>query len=183
MSNKIENIRRDAELAPFICEECYEKGVGVELHPSLTNETAVIVKIDSYYASLKLADTVPSADCLIFQDAENQRFCLFVVELKSQNYSAGLSIEQLRDKFETSLNDFVAKRFKSHFVINPAKYKKIRCYLRSKINPGYTQKARSLSLEALINKPIIFRCTYINTEFQLRVPIERLESGKQLPIG
>jgi hypothetical protein len=181
MNLRIERVKQDPALAPYICERCEEEGIGVTIHPDLTEDQYVIVSIDAFYEAQKMSNTPASADCLILQECENIGFCIFVVELKSQNTSEGLTVQNLRAKFETSWNDFMALRFKEHFVLPPQNYRKLRCYLHSRIPVRYSQKAQSLKLDALMRNPIEFRYTYIGKEVKLRVSIER-ELPEPLPI-
>jgi hypothetical protein len=166
MSRKIERIKEDETLAACICNECTEQGVSVRVHPDLHDNQYVIVNIDTFYNAQKLANTPPSADCLIFQECANEAFCLFIVELKSQKSAKSIDAEQIWAKFETSLNDFVSLRYKDYFVLPPHKYRHVRCYLQDKMSS-------SLRLETMMEKPIIFRYTYIGTAYQRRLLIER----------
>ena len=151
MNLRIERVKQDPKLVPYICAQCEEKGIGVTIHPDLTTEQYVIVSIDAFYNAQKMDNTPASADCLILQECGTTGFCIFIVELKSQNTSNGLTVEQLRAKFETSWNDFIAVRFKEHFALPPNTYRKLQCYLHSRIPIRYSQNARSLKLVALMS--------------------------------
>ena len=111
----IDEIRNHASLNPFICPDCTENGVGFNFSPEVNKGSYIIIKVDEYYSSLKLKAPPPSPDCLIIQHCKDNKYVIFVVELKNIDNMKTISLNNLREKFVTCLKDFMSDTFRDIF--------------------------------------------------------------------
>lgn len=150
----LENIKSHEILSKFLVEECCENEVSITFNEDVAKDSYIIIKVDRYYNSLGLAETPPSLDCLIIRRCLNTGFGLTLVELKDIDSTKRFTIENLKAKFETTINDFIQNRFKDLLFID---YKRIELYFVSNIElyKGKWRREerldRGLKLEILIN--------------------------------
>lgn len=114
----LEDLRNDVVLRKFLCAECQENGVAIEISEAVDASSLVILRVDSYYNSLDLAQTPPSPDCLIVQHCANNQYVVYVVELKNVGNLKNEKLSEIRNQFETCLLDFMSNRFRKYFY-NP----------------------------------------------------------------
>jgi hypothetical protein len=110
----LEELRKDKDLLPFICNECEENGVFVGISTDVKD--IVIISVDKYYNSFN-ENRPASPDCLIVQYCETGKYHLYIVELKnvaktSKDY---LDRDNIHEKFTTCLQDFMSNRFREYF--------------------------------------------------------------------
>ncbi|MEL6717636.1 MAG: hypothetical protein AAFO82_17670 [Bacteroidota bacterium] len=114
----ITQLKNDENLQNFIIDNCCENEVCIEIDDEIDAEDYLVIKLDEYYQeNVKSPNTPKSPDCLIVQICEDERYKVFVVELKnvkSQNNSH-LSRSSIREKFETCLLNFTSDRFRPYF--------------------------------------------------------------------
>ncbi|MCK4406174.1 MAG: hypothetical protein KAV44_00720 [Bacteroidales bacterium] len=108
------NIQADASLSYFISNSCTENNVSIIIAHEISNEDYCIIKVDDYYNSLHLAITPPSPDCLIIQRC-SFGYIITIVELKDISSPRSFNKEQIRQKFETCLLDFMSNKFRRYF--------------------------------------------------------------------
>lgn len=142
----IEEIKTHPVLSNFIDEKCCENGVCVTIDKAIPKESYVIVKIDNYYNSLKLELTPPSIDCLIIRNCIPKGYGLTLVELKKGSSSKNFDFENIKQKFETTLFNFIQKRFRNELFVN---YYEIKLFFVS--NKEIYKRDMGLKMEVLIN--------------------------------
>jgi hypothetical protein len=142
----IENIKAHEILSQFLEDDCCENNISVTFAEDVEAENYIIIKVDKYYNSLGLAETPPSLDCLIIRRCLNTGFGLTLVELKNISKSRRFTVANLKAKFETTLNDFMQKRFKD---LLQKDYKEIKLYFESKIENH--RRDSGLKTEILLN--------------------------------
>lgn len=146
--NLIERIRTHEQLAQYVCSVCEENGVGVSFDTGVSPEIYVIVKPDAYYNSSAFgAERPPSADCFIVQMCSEDQYKLVIVELKNVQHAKDVSVENIRQKFSTCLNDFIPNRFPN---LLDMEYKDIKLYFVSHIDIHRKQNL-GLTLETLMD--------------------------------
>jgi hypothetical protein len=117
----IDSLKSDPLLQPHIVPKCEENGLCVEFDPSIGADEFLIIKVDAFYNA-----------CLDYFDKDTTKWttpasidCLIVVQCKEQNSYRILLVEQkntpsnppkqnMRDKFETTLLDFMSNRFRNY---------------------------------------------------------------------
>lgn len=166
----IQKIKTHEVLKNFVVEECCENDVSVSFHPDFNVDDYVIIKVDDYYNSLGEGDTPASIDCLIIRKCAETGYGLTLVELKNIGGFRHFRLKNLEEKFETTIEDFIGKRFK-----NPLKtsYKKIDLFFVSNlknyrrdsglamdtlINVNFKYEGRTLMLKPRIPIPMINKC-------------------------
>ena len=102
----IQKIQGDSILSKFICDDCEENGVGINIGLEVKREDFIIIKVDDYYN--KLVQNPPkSPDCLIIQHCGENRFVLYLIELKGIKSLKTEKMSNIRDKFQECFNDFI----------------------------------------------------------------------------
>jgi hypothetical protein len=143
---KIEKIKSHKVLADFIEDTCCENEICVTFEEGITPSDLVIIKVDKFYNSLKLGKTPPSIDCLIIRKCIKSGYGLTLVELKSIEKGNRFEIENMQEKFNTTLFDFIKRRFKNPLDIN---YSEIKLFFVSK--QEIYKRDLGLKMEVLIN--------------------------------
>lgn len=148
----LSKIKENQELSKFIVEKCCENEVCVTIDKSISNNDYIIIKVDDFYNSLNLGNnTPPSPDCLIFRKCVDSGFGLTIVELKNITTNKHFDLENLVQKFETCLNDFIKIKFKEYFDIE---YVDVKLFFVSHIE--IYKRDLGLKMETLINKTFKF---------------------------
>lgn len=119
----ISSIVSNEELKVLIRNSISENNVGVILDSDFYNEnselnTEIIVNIsvDDFYNSLGNADTPPAPDNLVVIKRGENKYAIYLIELKNLNKLRRLSSQQIKDKFTTAVNDFMSNRFSECFM-------------------------------------------------------------------
>jgi hypothetical protein len=147
----IQKIKNHNILSPFTEDTCCENGICVSFDENLEPNNYVIIKVDNYYNSLNLAATPPSVDCLIIRRCINGGYGLTIVELKDIGTGAAFTIDNMKGKFNTTLNNFIKRRFKELLNIE---YNEIKLYFVSNID--IYKRDLGLKMEVLINTQFDF---------------------------
>lgn len=127
MINKIKN---HPTLSKFVEETCCENEICISFDRSINPNSYVIIKVDKFYNALRLGKNTPaSIDCLIIRKCIKTGYGLTLVELKNISTGKGFTLENMKEKFSTTLYDFIEKRFKNPLDI---KYSDIKLYFVSK---------------------------------------------------
>ena len=142
----LDKIKSDEFLSKIIEDTCCENGVCITFDEQILSESYVILKVDKFYNSLNVELRPASIDCLIIRKCKNSGFGLTLVELKNINSSSGFTVDNMRAKFETTLNDFIKYRFRNQLDIE---YKEIKLFFVS--NVEIYKRDLGLKLEVLMN--------------------------------
>ncbi|MBL7767493.1 MAG: hypothetical protein JNK20_00885 [Flavipsychrobacter sp.] len=142
----INRIKSHPVLKNFIEETCCENGICVTFDDDTSKDDYLILKVDKYYASLKLEKTPPSVDCVIIRKCKNGGYGLTIVELKNISTSRGFDLDNLKDKFETTISDFIGNKFRSLLYVD---YKDVKLFFVT-VKNLYKQDL-GLKYETLIN--------------------------------
>jgi hypothetical protein len=166
----IEHIKSHPTLSQFLEEECCENNVGVTFAEDIAEESYIIIKVDDFYNSLGLGDTPPSLDCLIIRKCLNTGFGLTLVELKDIHSGQGFDFNNMKAKFETTINDFIQNKFKDllfkdykdiklYFVSNIEIYKRdLGLKLETLMNVRFNYGGRKLMIQPKMPTPTITNC-------------------------
>lgn len=148
----INPLRLNHELVDFVNKRCCENGVCIEIDESIPDEDVLILKIDSYYNSLHMERTPPSVDCLIIVRCTAGDYQMTLVELKNiGSGKTGYRAKAVAEKFRTTLDDFISKRFP---IIGNANIRSIKLKFITPLNPF---RDNGLMIETFINNRIPFQ--------------------------
>ncbi len=111
----LEDLRKDPILCNFICEECQENGIAIEVGKKVDRKKLIILRVDEYYKSLHLKYTPPSPDCLVVQHCTDNQYVIYVIELKNIGDMQNEKPSEIRRQFETCLLDFMSDKFRVYF--------------------------------------------------------------------
>lgn len=111
----INNIKKDPILQDFICPQCEDEGIFVEYADTTDTEKIVVIKVDDYYNSLHLEKPPPSIDCLIIQHCKENLYKVYLIELKNYKRVGAINNKNIREKFRTTLLDFMSNKFRDYF--------------------------------------------------------------------
>jgi hypothetical protein len=163
----IEDLRNDPQLRDFICQECQENGIALEISTSVDSHKLLIIKPDDYYNSLRLSIVPPSPDCLIVQNCTNNRYVIYVVELKNIGDMKNQNLSHIREKFQTCLQDFMSNRFRTYFYdINHDFLNSINLYFIARPNEAERySKDRTTRLDSLLALP---PCEFANRKYLIK---------------
>ena len=104
-----------------IAVDCCENNVAAVIDSRIDPTKILILKIDVFYAHLlkmKLITSMEmpkSIDCLIIQYCDNNKYHVYLVELKNVEKATLLERKDIVSKFETVLKDFMSNRFREYF--------------------------------------------------------------------
>ncbi|MCU0447392.1 MAG: hypothetical protein MUE85_21050 [Microscillaceae bacterium] len=114
----IEDLRNIEELKDCICAECQDNRVYVTIADQAEN--ILILDLDKYYQKLEdTGETLASLDCLIIQFCQENRYNVYLVELKNVESSSAMSTKKKRvvpKKFPNCFDDFMSIRYKDYFL-------------------------------------------------------------------
>jgi len=171
----ITQIKSEDVLKPFLTDKCEDNGVCAIIESSINEDDIAIVKVDDYYNfNEKSPNIPPSADFLLSVDCTRDSYVLYVVEFKNIQSPKGFDIKNVYEKFRTTVDDFMSKRFAHiycnknykiidlciYFIADPYRLKKAGVssyheYKASKVARGKTDSTRIDNL--LSQKPLRFR--------------------------
>lgn len=112
----INQIKYDKPLKAFICYECEENRYAVEMAEDIGSDDFVVIKVDNYYNSLKLKKTPPSIDCLLPLKCCENVFIIYLIELRNVKSPEGFETRNIYDKFKTTIENFMGRRFRNIFL-------------------------------------------------------------------
>lgn len=142
----INKIKEHAELSKYIEETCCENGICVSFDDSVSIESYAIIKVDNYYNSLNIEKRPASIDCLIIRKCLSSGYGLTLVELKKINNTKGFELDNMKEKFTTTLNHFIKIKFKNPLDID---YNEVKLYFVS--NQEIYKRDLGLKMEVLMN--------------------------------
>lgn len=118
----INSIHSHGTLNQFLSEHIKENGSEVVIHDSFYSEKTLIkdlianISVDSFYNSLKQNPTPPSVDNLVVvKNRGENRFDIYIIELKDVRKMAGLDTKNIVAKFKTTVDDFMTAKFPEIF--------------------------------------------------------------------
>ncbi len=124
-------IRSRDPLTPHLVSEISDEGIEVSIDSQLSTDDYVAIKVDNYYASLHQQNTPKSIDFIVVVDGSCSSYALYLLELKNVNCPRHLNLADIKEKFSTTINDFLGSRFSDIFENDRFKYKLIKLYLIS----------------------------------------------------
>lgn len=124
-------IKKDAHLAPYLKTVLEDAGIKVELDPTIKQENYTAIKVDDYYAGLKIATPPKAVDFVVVVDCQCDWFAMYVLEFKNVNGPDKLNITDIQEKFSNTINLFLSDTFSGIFLNDRFKYKAIKLYLVS----------------------------------------------------
>ena len=152
----IDLLKADPVISQYLCNECKEHEVSIEIDPKIIDNDILIIKIDDYYNKMEpLISRPKSPDCLIIQRCYENNYILYIVELKNIKNQDGFTVKGIEEKFITCLDDFMSIRFANYFHNNSFYYKNIKLFFIAdpygfKKNPEMQLKMRGHKLDLLI---------------------------------
>ncbi len=154
----IDLLKNDAVISQYLCKECSENDVSIEIDKDIESEDVLIIKIDNYYNKL-VHKPPPSPDCLIIQKCSKNNFIIYIVELKNIESPKFFKIENIKQKFITCLDDFMSIRFAKYFHDEEPNYLNIHLIFISdpydfKNIPVKQEKMSGYKLDALLAQRI-----------------------------
>ncbi len=112
----IKRIQEDPILSEFLCDDCEENGVGINVSKNVNQDDLIIIKVDEYYKIHEKSNNRPkSPDCLIIQHCGGNKFVLYLIELKDIKSLKTEKLSDIRDKFQSCFSDFMSDRFREYF--------------------------------------------------------------------
>lgn len=124
----INSILHNNSLTKILKNIVHENNACVELDEDFYQEDGnldyrkiVNLAVDEYYNSLCIGDTPPSVDNLLVINRGNDKFAIYLIELKDVKRLGSLNDKNIRSKFDTTINDFMLHRFSNEF--NKEEYK------------------------------------------------------------
>lgn len=172
MINKInENEMINVHLSDFIKENGSEVLIDESLYIDGTLDKSLIanIKVDDFYNGLKKYPTPPSVDNLVVVKGRGEnRFDLYIIELKDVKKMAGLDTKNIEHKFKTTILDFMSDKFKDIFLCEESLVcnvnawvvcNRFRGYLGDHADDErYRERIRNTAMERLLlTKPFRFR--------------------------
>ena len=126
-------IMSDSDLFPLFRSYCSENRIEVCLSEGLeenSDDKLLILKVDAYYSSANGMHNPPaSVDCLILVKCDtNDCYDVYIVELRDINSPNGFDKKNIVEKFTTTINDFLGKRFKTIFYDEDYCFHNFKCY-------------------------------------------------------
>ncbi len=160
----IQRIQEDPILSNFLCDDCTENGVGVNVSPLVRKEDYIIIRVDEYYNSNLVHNPPKSPDCLIIQHCEGDKFVLYLVELKAIETLKTERLSDIRDKFQNCFDDISYEfSIKLLFISNPSESKKDNKGKPTRMDSLLSQRPckfanRPYLLEHRLPNPVIQPC-------------------------
>lgn len=121
-------IKKTEQLTPFITDKCEENQICVSMDYNIPKTNYVVIKVDQYYNSLRLPNTPPSLDCLITVRCTDDDYIIYLVELKNIKSPKGFIVNNIYNKFKTTIEDFMEIKFKNIFHDPEFNIKKLHLY-------------------------------------------------------
>lgn len=159
----IKRIQEDPILSEFLCDDCEERGVGINVSTGVNRDDYIIIRVDEFYN--KLVPYPPkSPDCLIIQHCGENKFVLYIIELKSIESLKSEKLSDIRDKFQNCFSDFMSDRFRNYFYDTDYEFD-IRLLFVS--NPRERVKERKTEPSKLDNLLALRPCRFANRGYLL----------------
>jgi hypothetical protein len=110
----LQKILEDTKLIPYLCDDCEENGIGISFHSDIQKKDYTVIKIDTYF-NKNLHPNPAGNDCLIVQKCADNRYKLYLIELKNIETIRNESLMQIRDKFQNCFDVFMSDEFRTYF--------------------------------------------------------------------
>ncbi|ELK8484555.1 hypothetical protein RV034_000687 [Vibrio parahaemolyticus] len=78
-------------------------------------EKMLNLAVDDYYKALKLGNTPKAIDNLVLINRGNNKFSIYLIELKDVNKLRRLCVDDIKEKYQTTINDFMINRYGESF--------------------------------------------------------------------
>lgn len=124
-------IKKDAHLVPYLTTTIEDTGIEVGLDQRLCPDDFAAIKVDDYYAGLKISTPPKAVDFVVIVDCQCDSFSMYILELKNVNGPGKLNIVDIQEKFSNTINLFLSNTFSYIFLNDRFKYKEIKMYLVS----------------------------------------------------
>jgi len=142
----LDRIKKHPTLSKFLKQECSEQGVAIQIDERISSDDFIIISPDDYYNSLN-EKRPASVDCLVIQKCNELSYKITLIELKSLHSAHKFDLDNMIEKFQNTLTDFMSKRFKEELFKN---YQKVDLYFVSNIE--IHKRDLGLKLDSLISK-------------------------------
>jgi hypothetical protein len=139
----INQIKYSKSLKPFITNKCEENEIFVSMAKDIPGTSFLVIKVDRYYNSLKIGHlhkTPPSVDCLVLLKCRDNTFIIYLVELKKVKSPAGFSVDNIYNKFKTTIENFMGSRFNNIFLNERYIVRRLQLYF---VTSAYGEKRKS----------------------------------------
>jgi hypothetical protein len=151
-------LRNDPTISLFIGTNCSENGISADLDLSILAENIVIIKVDRFYNTV-VQDPAPSPDCLVILQCSENRYRIFIIELKDISNAQGFTVDNVTSKFITCLDDFMSSRYGNYFHNAQFTFDEIKLLFITdpyhfKVDPAKQLRMRGHKLDALIAQRI-----------------------------
>jgi len=151
-------ILSNLDLSSLYQRICEENNACVKFSKQLAEDNYIILKVDAYYNSLRIHKPPPSIDCLILVKCDtNECYDFYLLELKDIKSSKGFNIENIQQKFATTIDDFLNDKFKDIFDAYCINDFKLYLVLGEKFSEKYEKKMGSLQLKLFAFKESSYR--------------------------
>jgi hypothetical protein len=143
-------IRAEPTLQDFLRDVCSENDVGVSIDPSVFLQDYVIIKVDDYFRS-SIEPTPKGIDCLVVQKCVDNRYKLYLIELKNiQKIKSGEDFSKsLKEKIQNTFDVLMSDHFKNLFLNSDYQFISIEPFFVS--NLGRDRKTKSYKLDAILS--------------------------------
>lgn len=146
----ISKINNNRNLRPYCRHDISDEGVVVPVSETLGEESFVGVKVDDYYNDTIKDNNCPkSVDYVVAVDCSCDSYKLYILELKGGKRK-NLKAKDIYEKFESTIQDFLEKRFKDIFCYDAYKYKSVELYLVNPFPGGYEKYEDYLKIKSHI---------------------------------
>lgn len=148
-------IKQEARLARHLKNTLEDAGIEVGIDTTLTPEDFAAIKIDEYYAGLRMATPPKAVDFVVVVDCQCESFSMYILEFKNVNGPEKLNIKDIQEKFTNTIELFLKDTFSTIFLHDRFKYKRIKLYLVSdayKVMGKYATHSEFLEFREKINK-------------------------------
>jgi hypothetical protein len=165
----IEAIVKNDSLRLLLKNEVKENNACVELDSNFyldngdLDDTKIInLAIDEYYNGLGLGDTPASIDNLLVISRGDNKFAIYLIELKDVSKLRRICNINIRSKFTTTINDFMLTRFNEEFNKDDIKITDLNLWLvcnrfefmnRALSDEDYEKRIKNTVIEKLMMIP------------------------------
>jgi hypothetical protein len=171
----IQDIMNNPVLSNYFCNDCEENGVGVSVHPAIERVHYVIIKIDDYF-NKEILPNPAGNDCLIVQYCQDDRYKLYLIELKNIQDLHRQSPTHIRAKFQNCFDVFMSDKFRHHFYDTRYEFSAIQLVFvsttseqQNRISPDKKQKNTRLD-SLLAQRPCRFANKLYGISFEEPYP-------------
>lgn len=177
----IDLIKNEPVLAKYLKDKCEENNYCIEIDNQIDKNNYLIIKPDEYYNDLKVAERPKSPDCIIVQRCGDNTFTIYVVELRNIKEQKHFDKDEIREKFETCLKDFMQNLFRHIFVETDYELGNLLLFFitdpyQEDKNPNFRNKIKNTRIDSLLasnTKPLYFHGNRYGIQHKLPNPLIR----------